>query len=135
MKPFTILTLGSALLMLVLTACTIVDDGDRLTRVAIQYSTVKVMRHQGLTGDAVLAHTSAVRGAIAHEPGVTVALLLARTRTATRMAELPPEDQILLGELLAMIEEHLVDVDLGDEAQRLRVLTVLDWVDTAARML
>lgn len=135
MKPFTILTLGAALLMLALTACTSVDDGDRLTRAAIQYGTVKVMRHQELTRGAVLAHTSAVRGAIAHEPGVTVALLLARTRTATRLVELPPEDQILLGELLAMIEEHLVDVDLGDEAQRLRVLTVLDWVDTAARML
>lgn len=115
-----------------LPACSSLDDAN--SKLPIQYATLKLIEQSELTGNDVLTHVAAVRGAIAEDPSVTLQALIQEAGRAALMAGLSPADQLALNYLLGLIQVSLDDLNLIDETQRLQAVTVLDWVEQAARM-
>ena len=50
------------------------------------------------------------------------------------LESLPPSDQLLVGALIGSIEIELYQAPLSEDERVARLLTILEWIETAARL-
>ena len=118
-------------------ACSVLDSMQPDTKqLAVQYATLKVIN--GNPDKAARVVELVQEGRAFVEDGavtVTVAALYDGVVERVNWDKLDPADHILVAAILtqarARMEEDL-GVDLLDDAQRVKVLTVLDWIEAAA---
>lgn len=126
-----------ACLMLMMTGCAAIDVGESGYRVPVQFATMKVIEDsQTITARSVLEHTNRVRGIITTEDQINITTLVDNTIDLIGLENLDASDRLLLTILFNNIEQAVADVrpDIPLEQQRLRLLTLLDWIDDAARL-
>lgn len=126
-----------ACLMLMMTGCAAIDVAGSRYRVPVQFATMKVIEDsQTITARSVLAHTNRVRGIITTEDQINITTLVDNTIDLIGLENLDASDRLLLTILFNNIEQAVADVrpDIPLEQQRLRLLTLLDWIDDAARL-
>lgn len=129
-------------LMLLMTGCAAVDLQESSARVPVQYATLKVIEDSdSIAARDVLQHTERVRQVIVSHVAETnteinVTRLVEETISRIGLDSLDASDRLLLMILFNNIEQAVIDVrpDMPLGEQKIRLLTLLDWIDQAARL-
>lgn len=136
----------ACLAMLALSACgslTAVSDAasehSAGSKIAVQYATLKVIEGSSdVRASDIVAHVERVRERVSGEQSLALDRLKEEALAAIDFDALDVSDRLLLISLLDVIEASVSDVampssPLSDE-QRVRILTLLDWVESAASL-
>lgn len=123
---------------LTLAGCASTGGNEAAGRLAIQYATLKVIE-QSDTVDAadVVAHVDRLRAHLDGEDEVALVDLRQELLSRIDMEGLDAADRLLVMTLLDQVEMALaLDEESGllDDEAKARIVEVLDWVVTAARM-
>lgn len=119
------------LLTLLLTACSGLQTGDTTSRLAVQYATLKVIENSsGVEARDVVETVEKVRSVVSEDITVDVTKIV----EALNLESLPPSDQLLVGALIGSIEIELYQAPLSDDERVARLLTILDWIESAAML-
>lgn len=132
MKAFIMICLA-----LVMTGCAALESVSSGSRVPVQYATLKVIEDSStITGRDVLMHTQRVRQLVSGNAELNLSSLLESTVERINLDSFDASDRLLLMILLNNIEQALSDVhpDMPPDQQRIRLFTLLDWIDQAARL-
>lgn len=127
----------AAFLCLSLIACATLSERESTARLAVQYATLKVIGSDTDRADRVRELVAEGKQYIDTDTSVTVAFLAEQARARINWGSLDLADQLLIGAVLDEaqheLEKRIGEGLLGDE-QRLQLMRVLDWIDTAALM-
>lgn len=111
---------------------TVAEDRNQL---AVQYATMKVMESQDVTGERVSELVAQAREYVDDGASITVSALAEAARERLAESSLSPADKILIDAILTRAQARL-EAEIGegllDDNQRLKLLTVLGWIDSAA---
>lgn len=111
-------------------------DNHAATKVAVQYATLKTIEDsEDITGPAVVAHVERVRGLVKGNAELALTRLVEEVRGPIDWQALSMSDRLLLDSLIAQIEHALADLperQALNATQRVRVLTLLGWVEQVA---
>lgn len=111
---------------------TVAEDRNQL---AVQYATMKVMESQDVTGERVSELVEKAREHVDDGASITVSALSNAARERLAESSLTPADKILIDAILTRAQARLeseIGEGLLDDTQRLQLLTVLGWIDSAA---
>lgn len=108
-------------------------------RLAVQYATLKVIEQaKDVTAAGVVEHVQRVRDVVNGNVELPLARLVEEVRGPIDWDALSTSDRLLLDALIAQIEHAILEVEgpggdgLIGEERRVRLLTLLDWVEQAA---
>lgn len=124
-------------LMLLMTGCAAVDLQESSARVPVQYATLKVIEDSdSIAARDVLQHTKRVRRVVVNDAEINVTQLVDNTIDLIGIDSFEASDRLLLLILFNNIQQAVIDVrpDMPLQEQRVRLLTLLDWIDQAARL-
>lgn len=124
-------------LMLMMTACAAVDVSVGSARVPVQFATLKAIEESSsFTARDVLNHTARVRQIVATDAELNITALLQSTIEQIGLERFDASDRLLLMILFNNIEQAVVDVrpDMPLNERQVRLITLLDWIDDAARL-
>lgn len=124
-------------LMLVMTGCAAVDVTAAGSRVPVQFATLKVIESSdSITAQDVLNHTIRVRQVVTSDVDLNITALVADAIARVGLEQFDASDRLLLQMLFYNIEQAVADVrpDMPLDEQRVRLMTLLNWIDSAARM-
>ncbi len=102
----------------------------------VKYAVAKVIgESDSVTGQGVMDVTAKVRGYVESDGELVLDDLMAQAAGEIDFASMEPADAMLVQALLAQIE-HTISVDMPTlpEERKVRVLTLLDWIDEAAAL-
>jgi len=112
---------------------TVSEDRNQL---AVQYATLKIIERPDVDAGRVVELVEKARAYVEDGASVTVSALASAARDRLRDSSLSPADRILIDAILTRAQERL-ESEIGGgvlaEDQRLQLLTVLDWIEGAAR--
>lgn len=135
MKQLTILTALCAALILCLAGCTSIESDDATARLTTQYATLRLIEQSSdITASGVIAHVERVRAIVQHDSLVSTAALVEQVMAGINTESLAPSDRLLLLALIEYAAAHLEEVSLVSDDRMLSVLTLLTWIEQAARM-
>jgi hypothetical protein len=124
-------------MLLLLSGCSVLQSMNPDTRqLAFTYATAKAINGDQERADRVIELVERGREFVERSDSVTISALYEGVRERINWQGLDPADQILISAILTTARDRLneeVGVGALDESQRLRVLTVLDWIEGAAR--
>ena len=112
---------------------TVAEDQNQL---AVQYATMKVLERDDVDAGRVIELTTKAKAYVEEGASVTVSALVDAARERLSESSLSPADQILIEAILARAQERIeakIGGGLLTGEQRLQLLTVLDWIEDAAR--
>lgn len=124
-------------LMLLMTGCAAVDLQESSARVPVQYATLKVIEDSdSIAARDVLQHTERVRRVVVNNAEINITQLVDNTMELIGIDSFEASDQLLLMILFNNIQQAVNDVRPGMplQEQRVRLLTLLEWIDQAARL-
>ncbi len=124
-------------LMLLMTGCAAVDLQESSARVPVQYATLKVIEDSdSIAARDVLQHTERVRQVVVNDAEINVTQLVDNTINLIGIDSFEASDRMLLLILFNNIQQAVIDVrpDMPLGEQKIRLLTLLDWIDQAARL-
>lgn len=124
-------------LMLLMTGCAAIETGPADARVPIQFALLKtIQENPDITPAFVMSETARYRQAIQSNPSINIKALLADAFIRYGIEVADPEDQAYLRLLFLNIERAVNEtrLDIPANEARLRLLTLLDWIDQAARL-
>ncbi len=124
-------------LMLLMTGCAAVELQESSARVPVQYATLKVIEDSdSIAARDVLQHTERVRQVVVNDAEINVTQLVDNTIELIGIDSFEASDRLLLLILFNNIQQAVNDVRPGMplQEQRVRLLTLLDWIDQAARL-
>lgn len=124
-------------LMLLMTGCAAVDLQESSARVPVQYATLKVIEDSdSIAARDVLQHTERVRQVVVNDAEINVIQLVDNTIDLIDIDSFEASDRLLLLILFNNIQQAVIDVrpDMPLGEQKIRLLTLLDWIDQAARL-
>lgn len=138
MKPFCLLTLAAACLLGALTSCagtSGLNTDSAATQLTVQYATAKLITQSDrVTSDRVLLHVERVRELVDGDMELTTADLVAQVIAGIDTDRLDDADRLLLMALIGQVADSLGELNLISEEHRLTLLTLLDWIEQAARL-
>lgn len=112
----------------------VADDQNQL---AIKYATAKVLERSDVSATYLLERVEQAKTYVDAGVEVSVSGLVDAARFRLAESSLSPADQILIEAVLARAEER-IKARLGDgllaTEQRIQLLTVLEWVESAASL-
>lgn len=122
--------------------CTTLNHGNSdVTKLAVQYGTLKLINSDSVSADQVASHLEDVRSLLDEdEEDALLSLdnLVAGISGSIDWSRLDAADTLLLMSLIEQVADAVADVSLGgpilDEPQRVRLRTLLDWIEQAAAM-
>ncbi|MCX4186783.1 hypothetical protein [Methylophaga sp. OBS4] len=124
-------------LMLLMTACAAIDATTSSARVPVQFALMKTMQENPeITPDIVMRETAHFRQIVNADPDVDVKALLADAVIRYGIDNIAPESQLYLRLLFYNIEQAVTQVrpDSPPSERQVRLLTLLGWIDQAARL-
>lgn len=124
-------------LMMLMTGCAAVDLQESSARVPVQYATLKVIEDSdSIAARDVLQHTERVRQVVVNDAEINISQLVDNTIDLIGIDSFEASDRLLLMILFNNIQQAVIDVrpDMPLQEQRVRLLTLLDWIDQAARL-
>lgn len=124
-------TLIISLLFFTLTACASLQSDNVTSRLAVQYATLKVIENSaGVDPADIIDAVEMVRSVVETDITIDVRKIV----ESLNLESLPPSDQLLIGALIGGIEIELYQAPLTEDERVARLLTILDWIETAARL-
>jgi hypothetical protein len=123
--------------MMLMTGCAAVDLQESSARVPVQYATLKVIEDSdSIAARDVLQHTERVRQVVVNDAEINISQLVDNTIDLIGIDSFEASDRLLLMILFNNIQQAVIDVrpDMPLQEQRVRLLTLLDWIDQAARL-
>lgn len=120
-----------------LTGCSVFETvSDDRNQLAVQYATLKVLERDDVSDTRLLSLVSQAKTYVQEGESVSVSALVTAARERLSESSLSPADQILIEAILARAQER-IEAEIGGGLltgdQRLQLLTVLDWIEDAAR--
>lgn len=130
------------LLLLGTPGCATIDrGGSDTTKLAVQYGTVKLIGGDDVSAAEVIAHVESVRTLLDRDEQdalLSLDRLVEEVSGHVNWSRLDPADTLLLMSLIESAATAVADVSLGglvlDEPQRVKLRTLLDWIEQAAVM-
>lgn len=117
--------------MAFLSGCVTISE-DMTRKLAVQYATLKVIENSsGVEAGDVLEAVAKVRSVVSEDISVDVTKIV----QSLNLESLPPSDQLLVGALIGSIEIELYQAPLSEDERIARLLSILDWIESAAVML
>lgn len=140
MRSYVLTTIIGAILVFTAGCASIggggaIDTNSPTSELVVKYATLKVLEDSdSITGPEVVAHVERVRGVVSGNTELSLAALVQEVRGPIDWGSLSPADQMLLDALISQITYSVGDVPKGALAddRRVRILTLLDWVEQAA---
>lgn len=125
------------ILALALTGCSVLETvSEDKNQLAVQYATLKVIDGESQKADRIVELVGKARAYVDEGSTVTVSYLADEAAIRLRQSGLDPADMILATAILERAEARLKS-EIGDgvlnDQQRLQLLTVLSWIEDAAR--
>lgn len=123
--------ISTVVLSAALAGCAALDslqDNPGAAKLPVQYATLKVIESDEVTRADVLSHVERARNVLTATEEVSVTDLTA----TVDLSGLDAADRLLVASLLSQIEYAANDVDVVGEARRVRLKTLLDWIEQAA---
>lgn len=115
---------------LVLSACASLDITGG-SRIPVQYATLKAIdASENITAEGILERTQRARELLDSNAKVSLNDLLA----TVALEKLAPADRLLVGALFLQIENAVNDVEVAPIERLVKLRTLLDWIDDAARL-
>jgi hypothetical protein len=127
----------AALLCLSLIACATLSERESTARLTVQYATLKVLGSDTERAERVRELVAEGKQYVGSDTSVTVAFLADQARARINWGSLDLADQLLIGAVLDEAQHELekrIGEGLLSDDQRLQLMMVLDWIDTAALM-
>lgn len=102
----------------------------------VKYAVAKVIgESDSVTGQGVLDVTAKVRGYVESDGELILDDLMAQAEGEIDFASMEPTDAVLVKALLAQIQYAIAeDMPTLPEERKVRILTLLDWIDGAAAL-
>lgn len=123
-------TLILSLTMLALCACASLDITGG-SKIPVQYATLKAIdASENITANGILEHTQRARELLDSDAKVSLNDLLA----TVALEKLAPADRLLVGALFLQIENAVNDIEVTPVEKLVKLRTLLDWIDDAARL-
>lgn len=120
-----------------LTACTLLEEQDARLRLAVEYTTLKVIESSDVTSKRVIEGVKRARSLVETDAQITVESLVDDVRSGIRWDELDNSDRLLLDVILVEVETEL-KARVGDgflsADDKVAVTTLLNWIERAARL-
>lgn len=135
-KMYTLLVMVSLVSMLGFAGCAAlsgVDDGSK--RLAVFYATAKVIDGDQTKAGRIVDLIQEAREYVSGDPEVTISALYEGVVERVNWAALDPADQIIIEAILLEAKARLqeeIGVGLLSPEQRVKVSTVLNWIEAAA---
>ena len=134
--------LVSGLLLFGVPGCTTLNHGNSdATKLAVQYGTLKLISSDNVSAEQVASRIDLVRSLLDEdEEDALLSLdnLVEGISGSIDWPRLDAADTLLLLSLIDQVANAVADVSLGgpvlDESQRVRLRTLLDWIEQAAAM-
>ncbi len=130
----------AVLFALALSGCSTItgltDNIDGKAELPVKYAVAKVIADSdSVTGESVLDVTAKVRGYIESDGELLLADLMTEAESHIDYAGMEPTDAMLVRALLEQIQYAIAD-DMPElaEDRKVRILTLLDWVDETAAL-
>ena len=130
----------AALFALALSGCSTItgltSNVDGKAELPVKYAVAKVIADSdSVTGESVLEVTAKVRGYIESDGELLLADLMAEAESHINYAGMEPTDAMLVRALLEQIQYAIAD-DMPElaEERKVRILTLLDWIDETATL-
>lgn len=128
--------LMSVILALSLMGCSVLSTvSEDRNQLAVQYATLKVMESDSVSGDRIAGLVADAREYVSAGESVAVSALASAARERLNESGLSPADKILIDAILTRAQARL-EAEIGEgllsEDQRLQLLTVLEWIESAA---
>lgn len=119
-----------------LTSCATPEKNNGLAQIATQYATLKVLEEANdITPNGVIRYVETARALVDQDTAIDPTRIAAELLRALDAEDLSPADRILAQALVLQIQAQFQELDLMDPATRLSLLTVLGWIEQAARMM
>ena len=132
---FGLLALAAA--ALVLTGCSFLEERETTARLTVQYATLKVINDETERAERVRKLISEAREYVSSDTSVTIAFLDTQARARIDWERLDTADRLLIDAVLveARVElERRIGEGVLDPNATLQLLTVFDWIESAAAM-
>lgn len=128
--------LMSVILALSLMGCSVLSTvSEDRNQIAVQYATLKAMESDSVDGNRVVELVTQAREYVSAGESVAVSALASAARERLSESGLSPADKILIDAILTRAQARL-EAEIGEgllsEDQRLQLLTVLEWIESAA---
>lgn len=120
-----------------LSGCASLEGGGFSSKIPVQYATLKAIdSSSNITPAGVLEHTQKVREILEININVSIDDLLSDAVERVALDKLDPADRLLVNMLFYQIETAAGDIQFEASADDrvVRILTLLDWIDEAARL-
>lgn len=138
MKVFKVFTILAA--ALAFSACStledFVTDSPATAELTFKYATAKIIDADVERADRVLSAVADAREFVGSDESVTVSFLYEQAVARVDFERLDPADAILIRAVIQNASERLqreVGGGVLNGEQEIRLLTILDWVESAAR--
>lgn len=119
-----------------LVSCSTTAPNTGLAQIAVQYATAKTLEQSDdITPDGVIRYVETARALVDQDTAIDPTRIAAELLRALDAEDLSPADRILAQALVLQIQAQFQELDLMDPATRLSLLTVLGWIEQAARMM
>lgn len=120
-------------LVAALPGCATVSDAS--TKLPVQYATLKLIEQSDQIGPSdVISHVRRVRALTAQDTELSTADLVTQVLAGIDTDALEVSDRLLLMALVGYVADSLGEVNLISSDHKLSLLTLLDWVEQAARL-
>lgn len=131
-----LLTAIALFLTLTLTSCAALQPENGATaRLAIQYTTLKVIEDSNdITADGVIEQVDKVRALVEADRNISFDNLFRQVRSQIDFAGMQPSDQLLVAALFEQLEAQLPELPSGEQNRLVRIMTLLDWIESAAKL-
>ena len=122
--------------VMVLMACSTLQSNDMRAQLAVTYAAEKIIRTEPARAVRVLDEVEKARAYLISDEPVTIAALDRSVKSRINWEKLDPADRVLINAVLIEARERL-EFEIGsgvlDEAQRVKVGAVLDWIAATAQ--
>lgn len=122
------LIIASALSLFLLAGCASIQENEGSTRLAVQYTTLKMVEEDRLTKEGIQETVDHVRTLIESDGEVDTVSLRSAVLSYVDVQSMEPSKQLLIISLLDRIEAQIEERSIeGEKIESVSVL--LDWID------
>lgn len=124
------------LLLTVLSGCSVLDAvAKNENELAVKYATLKVLERGSINTDRVVNLISEAKTYVKSDDSILVSALVQGARERLIESNLSYADKLLIQTILSSAQERIEDrlgADVLDKDRRLKLLTILQWIEEAA---
>lgn len=113
-----------------LSGCATLEQSPQTAKLPVQYATMKVIESDDVTRADVMSQVERAREVLSATQEVSITDLTG----GIDLSGLDAADRLLVSALLSQIEYAANEVDVIGDERRVRIETLLDWIEDAAAM-